>query len=533
MKENPLIPMGAITGTPSKDFISETLKSYKDVGITQFLIYPRTGCELEYMSDEWLDTCKFILEEAEKLKFTSIWLYDEYNWPSGTCNKQVMKVNPDFEMRQMCVYLEEGEYRFVIRRNPNMANLLDPLAVECFINLTHEKYAQRLGKYMGSLIKGIFTDEPEMGHFSYENQEDILRIPYYDELEEDYAKLTQGNLRNDIQAGLNNESSFFMNSCNKLLAKRFRKTFVDKIEKWCSKHNILLTGHLMAESSSAKAQKCSGHPLEALSGFSLPGMDEIFSWNSVEKMEWLTFGTAMYAVEKQGNKGGLAELFALGPCDLSFTRLRQQIWTTALFGINHYVLAVAALDARGNIEKGNYYNPFTRTQAWFGALKELGIEATKAAEFATKERLYQVNVRYPYSPVPLTNLLKQLVESQYSWKLIHPDDEADADIVLAFDKDEIYDEKSGEHFFDYPFMRSWLEENINALPYVENQEGERVSDIFIRHFKDSSIVVIDLSGKARTLCLKRNGQELLFKLEKNGLSVFPGWEISLDQKNQQ
>jgi len=115
--------------------------------------------------------------------------------------------------------------------------------------------------------------------------------------------------------------------------------------------------------------------------------------------------------------------------------------------------------------------------------------------------------------------------------LIHPDDDADADIVLAFDGDEIYDEKSGRRFLDYPVMRSWLEENIKALPYVEDQDGKRVSDIFIRHFKDRSIVVIDLSGKAKMLCLKRNGQKIFFMLEKNGISVFPGWKISLDQKN--
>ena len=531
MKENPLIPMGAITGTPSKGLISETLQSYKEVGITQFLIYPRTGCELEYMSEEWLNTCRFILEEAERLDFTSIWLYDEYNWPSGRCNNQVMKTNSDFEMKQMCVYPQNGEYHFAIRSNPNMADLLNPAAVECFINLTHEKYAQYLGKYMGNLLKGIFTDEPEIGHFSYANKEDILRLPYYPGLEEDYAELTQSNLKNDIKAGLKNGSMFFMNSCNKLLAKRFRKIFVDKINEWCSAHNILFTGHLMSESSSGKAQKCNGHPLEILSGFSLPGMDEIFTWNSIETMEWLTFGTLMYAIEKQGNKGGLAELFALGPCDLSFNRMRQQIWMAALFGVDHYVLAVAALDHRGNIEKGDYFNPFTRTQAWFEGFKELGIEAANAAGYAGKERVYQVNVRYPYSPTPLTNLLKHLVESQYSWKLIHPHDKADANIVLAFDKDEIYDEKSNEYFRDYPNMRSWLAQNINKLPLVETPEGKKVSDIFIRHFKDGSVVVIDLSGTSRVLCIKRNGQELLFKLEKNGIARFPGWEISFDREN--
>ena len=31
-----------------------------------------------------------------------VWIYDEYNWPSGTCCKQVMEKNPDLTE----VYLE-------------------------------------------------------------------------------------------------------------------------------------------------------------------------------------------------------------------------------------------------------------------------------------------------------------------------------------------------------------------------------------------------------------------------------------------
>ena len=99
--ENPLIPMGAVVGKPDAQTIKKALKGFKDVGITQYLIYPRSGCELEYMSDEWLDTCEKICATAKELGYTSIWLYDEFNWPSGTANKTVMKQNPDFVFRHL------------------------------------------------------------------------------------------------------------------------------------------------------------------------------------------------------------------------------------------------------------------------------------------------------------------------------------------------------------------------------------------------------------------------------------------------
>ena len=62
--ENPLLPMGAITGKPDRKIILETLTALKEVGITQYLLYPRSGCELEYLSEEWFDTCRIFLRKA-------------------------------------------------------------------------------------------------------------------------------------------------------------------------------------------------------------------------------------------------------------------------------------------------------------------------------------------------------------------------------------------------------------------------------------------------------------------------------------
>ena len=39
-EENLLVPMGALTGKPDRKMISETLSALKEVGITQYLLYP-------------------------------------------------------------------------------------------------------------------------------------------------------------------------------------------------------------------------------------------------------------------------------------------------------------------------------------------------------------------------------------------------------------------------------------------------------------------------------------------------------------
>ncbi len=530
--ENPLIPMGAITGKPSKEFVEETLTAYREKGITQFLIYPRSGCELDYMNEEWIETCRWIIEKAENLGFTSIWLYDEFNWPSGTCNKQVPKLNPDYAMKQLCVYQENGKYEFAVRTNPNMTDLMNPKAVDCFIQKTHEEYARNFGKYMGTLIKGIFTDEPDIAYFSWDHKEDILRMPYYPGLENDYRNITGSDLYNDIRTGLTNKSDFYRQTCNQLFAKKFRKNFSEKISTWCEKYNIVLTGHLMSESSSDKALNCSGHPLHVLGGFSQPGMDEIFSHRTIGSIEWLTFGTVMHALEQRGNQGGLAELFALGPSDITPAQVRRQLWLASMFGINKYVMAVAQLDHRGNTEKKFWFNPFSRTQPWFEAYDALGEEAKIAASYATKKRKYAVEVRYPYSSQPITDLLKHLTAKQYAWKLLSPEEEATCDVVLVPENGNIREERTNQVFFDFEFLdHELLNKMVLSPARVLRTDGKLAEDVFVRCFDDDTCVVLDFSEETRQLVLERKGVRTDFILPAEGIMAFPGWKVELDQPN--
>ena len=523
--------MAALTGKPDKAFLTETLEAYRKVGVTQFLLYPRSGCELEYMSDEWFAVCEHILKEAERLGFTSIWLYDEFNWPSGTCGGKVLQDNPEYALQFIAANPDNGFQPFV-RQNPQMSSLLNPDAVAKFIRLTHEAYAARFKQYFGRLIKGIFSDEPGIAYFTRGIPADAFRMPYYPGMEDDYRNMTGGELFADIQRGLQVSSEFYRIPCQKLLAERFRTSFVEPVSSWCQNHGLLLTGHLMDEFEPMRALYASGHPLRALSAFSLPGMDEIFTRTSIADIEWLTFGTLMYAAEKQGNCGALAELFALGPADLTPAKLVRQIWLAASFGINHYVMAVSALDHRGNIPKPGYFHPFTRTQPWFDAYPQLATEATEAAATATMEREYRVAVRYPYTPVPLTSLLKSLTSLQYSWKLVLPDEETDADVILNYLPNGIQEEKSGALAFDFDCLETGVLKKLDLRSAkVVTPDGSLADNLFIRCFKDGSVTVIDFSGKDRNLMLDRKGVKSNFLLRAEGVVRFPGWLVALDRPN--
>jgi hypothetical protein len=500
--KNPLIPMGAITGNPTKTEIDEVMHLYAQVGIEQFLIYPRSGCEIEYMSERWVELCRDIIEAAKREKI-DIWLYDEYNWPSGTCRGKVMRENEEYYAKS--VFVEGG--KCVIKKNEEYADILNADAVDCFIKNTHEVYYQHFGEYFGTVIKGIFTDEPDMFACTWNGG----KYPYTKNLEALYREQFQRELFEDMSA--TEPSKEFKRDFIGLLGELFRTNYLKRINDWCISHNIILTGHTMEESSICRGIKTCGNTIKALRCFSLPGIDEICTQTSIDQAEWLTLGCAEAAIRTVG-KGGLAELFALGPTDIPPARIEQMIWLSAMFKVDHYILAVSALDARGNVEKGDYYNPMCYTNPWFEAYKELSVSAFEAARYAQKSFTPQVVVRYPAERTVeylfgekenliserLCELLRALVKNQYQWQLIDQDEpECEGAYLVEIDATDN---------FSVSKIISDIQKNINRNVYV--LEGNEIADeILVREYDDGSFLILDLKdgSQIRELTVVYNGEK--------------------------
>ena len=79
-----VIPMFALTGHPGKQEIENKIKDFKSVGIDEVMAYPRSGCLVPYMSEEWFEVIRNTISACEE-NGVKLWLYDEFNWPSGGC----------------------------------------------------------------------------------------------------------------------------------------------------------------------------------------------------------------------------------------------------------------------------------------------------------------------------------------------------------------------------------------------------------------------------------------------------------------
>jgi len=550
MIHRPLIPMGALTGRPTEQQLRDWLDAYRRVGIDQFMIYARSGLEIEYLSAEWFAACRHIIEHAARHGM-AIWIYDEFNWPSGGAGGKVLAANPGFAARKLLIYRAAptdfatepvagglAHCRIVQSTDSHAHDVLNPDAMDCFIRLTHEQYAKHFSAYFGGTIKGFFTDEPSFayGNTGHCDQQPALKLPWYPELEREYHQLTGCDFRIALADHLDGRTpANLWSTYTALLGARFRFAYTERISRWCEKHGLIATGHFTNEFSPRTAIAYSGDPLAVTRSFTMPGIDEIFSHATLDETEWLTLKTVEQAAVRR-RTGAMAELFALGPCGLSMARRRQMIWLAALHGADHYLIAVSSLDARANAIKQDYYHPFTPDQPWFEGVRELGDEAVRAAEYARKDGVYPVAVRFPQSLASeqsaagqqpgnnrLDDLLRCLVKEQWPMLLLAEDDAepVPCQVVLTLKSKHIHEEKQGLDFDSLSALSDWLDRSVKRPVEVVGADGRRPHSLVIKSFVDGSAVVVSLSGEWQNNLTLRSGEETAaFSLPPHGVFTF-------------
>ena len=153
---------------------------------------------------------------------------------------------------------------------PPSTDLLSFEAIECFIRLTHDRYAQELKKYLGTTVIAMFTDEPSiLGRGDYDGR---CFVPW-----------TWGFLDDYTAAGLclKQLPALFLDAGEKTqsirkiyehaVRMRLKRSFYEPISRWCERHSIALTGH--PESS---------QDIGLLELFHIPGQDIVWRWVAPE-----------------------------------------------------------------------------------------------------------------------------------------------------------------------------------------------------------------------------------------------------------
>ena len=489
----PLITMSAITGDPTEDDIFSYMRSLCENGIKQAMLYPRSGCEVEYLGERWFEIIESFIRIAEKLGM-SVWIYDDFNWPSGEACGRVTKIE-EYRLKTIEVRGDNiGKITVPSVRTSSMfdekflPDLFSEKAVDYFIKCTHEEYYERFGEYFGSTIKGFFTDEPSVACCCTDKS-----IPYYDGMKDDYDESFGRSFDDDMHKC----SKKFLINVSELIGKRFTKSFTERISRWCEARNVLLTGHLLSDSTPGGAIRQNGDFLLNLSTFSMPGIDDIFTdLTSVALLPLLA--SAEYAC---GKNGAMAELFALGPADMTYGKKLCMLYLTACFKIGHWFLAISPLDIRGSKFITDYFNVFTNDQPDFGGMKIFAKEAERASEYAEKDYTAQVYLRYPTKESasrildksnddPYFNIAARLSHYQIQWKLIS--DNAPLDgipiIEISLDREYIFGDMVTT---DAEQICQSLEKHI----ILTDKDGNIPNGVFVRRFDDDSFIIVNMYGE--------------------------------------
>lgn len=150
---------------------------------------------------------------------------------------------------------------------PAAADLLNPLATQKFIRLTHQRYYERVGAYFGNTIQAMFTDEP-----------DILGRRHVKGLK----AWTEGFLSCFTQEGCSesdlpllwfesDHAEAVRKAYRKAVNKRMVEAYYKPLSDWCAEHGIALTGHPAASDE-----------IGLLEHFQIPGQDVVWRWVAPE-----------------------------------------------------------------------------------------------------------------------------------------------------------------------------------------------------------------------------------------------------------
>lgn len=72
----------------------------KEKGIPGFMIHPRQGMEIPYMSRKFFDRVRLAVDTARDNDM-EVWIYDEYPYPSGICAGEVVLGHPEYLCRRL------------------------------------------------------------------------------------------------------------------------------------------------------------------------------------------------------------------------------------------------------------------------------------------------------------------------------------------------------------------------------------------------------------------------------------------------
>lgn len=390
-KEYRGIPFWSLNDELDHDELRWQINQMKEAGLGGYFMHARSGLKTPYMSEKWLKAIEVCVHEGAKLDI-SPWLYDENGWPSGFADGKIPSLGVEYHQkwlqyhqiqpadllwsdRTVGVYIMDKGYRafrpfsgqeavddlgaeeFLLLvewvNNPYYVDILNKKVIRAFIEHTHEVYYQHLGDMFGTVIPGIFTDEPQYA---------AGKIPWSFVLPSEFEDEHGYSIISVLPALLYKVEGYrrvrydFWKTVNRLVSTSFSKQIGD----WCRQHKIVFTGHVMAEDSLLSQVRSISGAMPFYQHMQMPGID------------WLLRRIGNPIVPKQvssiahqlGRKRVISEMFGCSGWNISFEELKWIAEWQYVLGVNTMCQHLQWYSMKG-LRKRDYPPSLFYQQPWW------------------------------------------------------------------------------------------------------------------------------------------------------------------------
>ena len=408
-------PLWAWNDLVTKEKINQMLVEFTEQGIYQVFVHPRPGMITEYLGDEWWELWEHTLLKGKELEM-KIWIYDENSYPSGFGGGHVnvempqsyingaglepisLTILKEKDIRNYHLILrkignsfaditngasnyldKEGEYlAFKIWYYPedqgrfagySYVDLLYKGVTEKFIEVTMRGYERRFSEELGSMIPGIFTDEPNI----YTGGAPKTVIRWTPDLFEEFESKYGYELQTYLPSLLENIGDFrnIRHDYYALLLDLFVEIWARPRYEYNESKNLTWTGHYWEHGWPNPRHGADNMAMYAWHQY--PGIDMLFNTEATRPDQFGNIRAVKElssVVNQRGKERALSETYGGSGWDLTFEEMKRfGDWQYAL-GVNFLNQHLSYMTIKGR-RKGDFPQSMSYHTPWWEHYKPL------------------------------------------------------------------------------------------------------------------------------------------------------------------
>ncbi|WP_145021142.1 glycosyl hydrolase [Paenibacillus sp. Y412MC10] len=288
------VPLWSWNDKLDQEELIRQIEEMHRAGIGGFFMHARGGLQTPYMGEEWMEAVRICIEKGRELGMEP-WLYDENGWPSGFGDGKIPALGVEYQQKRLAVEyapfdrgtegtialykrtdqgfhlldsdeLDKADARAYYEVNPCYIDTLSKQAVGAFIREIYDAYWERFGESYGSVIRGVFTDEPQFAR---------RHLPWSFELAAGFEQKFNYSLLAHLPA-------LFIETegCRKVrydywlcVTEMFTEAYAKQIGEWCGSRGWSATGHVVDEQTLMDQVTAVGDPMSFYEYLQIPGCD--------------------------------------------------------------------------------------------------------------------------------------------------------------------------------------------------------------------------------------------------------------------